>query len=142
MKNRFFSDKILTMPARADLASNFRICCNDMCTCCSSCGSSTTNSWAKMSPIFGICSFVSLHSNGKSRMAWRRIWMFSSSHKSSDASIAESAKFGKNLKNFPINCDAKRFSFSDPFTASMISRYSFSCCTRENKKKNKSAYMY
>lgn len=101
-----------------------------MCTCCSSGGSSTINSWANMSPIRDVYSFESLHSNGKSLIAWRRIWMLSSSHKSSEASIALSAKFGKCLKNLPMNWDAKRFSLSEPLTASIISWYSFSCCEK------------
>lgn len=51
----------------------------------------------------------------------------SSSHRSSWRSMANAARFGKCLKNFPINCDARRFSFADPLTASNISRYSSSC---------------
>lgn len=51
----------------------------------------------------------------------------SSSQRSNWASMACSARFGKLLKNFAMNCDAKRFSLSDPFTAANISKYSFSC---------------
>jgi len=42
--------------------------------------------------------------------------------------MAVSAKSGKCLKKFPMNCDAKRFSFEEPFTALSISLYSSTCC--------------
>lgn len=41
--------------------------------------------------------------------------------------MALSAKFGKYLKNFTMNWEANRFSFSEPFIAAKISLYSFSC---------------
>lgn len=117
----------LTMPASASLASYLNNCCNEFWTWRYSFWSSTINNWAKISLIRLTFSFESLHKFGNSLMAKRRIWISSSSHKSSDASIAFSVKFGKHLKNFGINVDAKRFSLSEPLVASTISKYSFSC---------------
>lgn len=50
--------------------------------------------------------------------------MSSSSQRSSCASKAWAARFGKCLKNLVINWDASLFSLVDPLTADNISKYS------------------
>lgn len=47
--------------------------CNDKCTCVNSLASSTTSSWANISPILAVLSLFSLHNWGRSLIAWRRI---------------------------------------------------------------------
>lgn len=64
---------VLTTPFSALLASHFNSCCSDMCTCCNSNWSSTISNCANVSAMRSTCSAVSLHINGKSLIAWRRI---------------------------------------------------------------------
>lgn len=142
-------------PINVSLGSFFRRVISAFVTTLISVISSDCSSWARISPIFWVYCLWSLQRIGKSLMACLRIYkknhgkiiMYKenhrscnfvliltatsvSSHKSKWASIAWLVSAGKLLKNFAINCAAKRFSLSDPFTAANISKYSFSCCNQ------------